>query len=282
MWLTFFRGTQKMVFCGTVRNQNRFELQYIFWKRKLVTNILQNIFFCIPHKNVIRAWHDMRRSKWQKLPFFGGLNLKVNQIAHRSLTLNVLSGFSAAPKGHLILANDFLPRPAHFFAAAKDQKHSVILIHMRVRFRSNQRRNNKTDQGCYLTKSQSPNRPNILASICLMSFLNRPQKMSTKLPSHLPTDHIMQPVILSHFIDDGPVVTFALFKALSQLSAHLLLELDHGQTWRIMTLHVQGLRGHTFLFIPLQRVHAIHVPVIHPAVLEGKVAAVLGQATYCW
>ncbi len=149
---------------------------------------------------------------------------------------------------------------------------------MRVRFRSNQRRNNKTDQGVTLLSHNLPTGP--------ISWQDMPHVLSStghkRCPqTAVPSSH------RSHYaagnsqplIDDGPVVTFALLKLLASSRHTSSWNLTTGRHGARMTLHVQGLRGHTFLFIPLQRVHAIHVPVIHPAVLEGKVAAVLGQAT---
>lgn len=54
--------------------------------------------------------------------------------------------FFATPKGLMILANDFPPRPTHFFTAATDQtnRQSVNLNHSSVR--SNHRKNNQTKQ----------------------------------------------------------------------------------------------------------------------------------------
>ncbi len=33
-------------------------------QNSLLTNIIQNIFFCVPQKKLLQIWTDMRVSKW--------------------------------------------------------------------------------------------------------------------------------------------------------------------------------------------------------------------------
>ncbi len=103
----------------TVRNQT-VSSSSIFFGNGLQTFFkISSFVFCT--RTSLEFGMTWEGGKWQNYPFLVDLTFKVNQIAHRSLTLNVLSASLQRRRATLILANDFLPRPAHFFAAAKDQ-----------------------------------------------------------------------------------------------------------------------------------------------------------------